>query len=144
MKANLYAFDDRYARGGLNILMAPIYGLSIAADYIVSNSIQFRFGESFIHHKPHIFDMKTENLFKINDDLNPSLNKAVDVSKTEKQILSTQMVSVNATTFDMNIVYTNGDTAVLRGEKNGDAVTYYMNGEVIITTSIAELKAFKA
>lgn len=33
MKFNVKAVDNRYARGGLNMLLAPAYGLTIAADY---------------------------------------------------------------------------------------------------------------
>ena len=145
MKFNVEAVDNRYARGGLNMLLAPVYALTFAADVLVFNSIQFWAGKNPLDGKPHIFDSKTKTMLNINDDLDPSLQDApVDMSSTTKEVYSTQMVAVNANTFDMNIVYTNGDTAVLRGEKSGDMVTYYMNGEKIITTTMDELKAFKS
>jgi hypothetical protein len=145
MKFNLEAVDNRYARGGLNILLAPVYGLSIMADALVFNSIQFWAGKNPLDGKPHIFDKKVKTMMNINDSLDPSLRNApVEMSHVEKELFSTQMVAVNETTFDINIAYTNGDTAVLRGEKNGDEITYSLNGIVIVETTMAKLKMFKA
>ena len=61
-----------------------------------------------------------------------------------KLIYSTQMVAVNENTFDMNIVYTNSDTAVLRAEKSDEQVTYYMDEEKIVSGTIEELNALKS
>ncbi len=46
MGFNLKAVDNRYARGGLNMLLAPVYGVAIAADYIVFNSLEFWTGKN--------------------------------------------------------------------------------------------------
>ncbi|KAA5737354.1 DUF3332 family protein, partial [Acinetobacter baumannii] len=52
MGFNLKAVDNRYARGGLNMLMAPVYGVAIAADYIVFNSLEFWTGKNPLNGKP--------------------------------------------------------------------------------------------
>ncbi|MCK5819972.1 MAG: DUF3332 family protein [Psychromonas sp.] len=146
LKFNLEAVDNRYARGGLNFLLSPVYAFTAAADAFVFNSIEFWAGKNPINDNPHIFDTKTKTMLNINDDLDPSLHEApVDLSSTdEKSVYSTQMVSVNSNTIDTNIVYTNGDTAVLRSQKNGDLITYYMDGEQVGTTTIDELKSYQA
>jgi fatty acid-binding protein DegV len=41
MKFNIEVVDNRYARAGVNLLLAPVYGITMAADYIVFNSIEF-------------------------------------------------------------------------------------------------------
>lgn len=46
MTFNLEAVDNRYARGGLNMLLAPVYALSVAADTIVFNSVEFWVGKN--------------------------------------------------------------------------------------------------
>lgn len=48
MKFNIEAVDNRYARGGLNVLLSPVYALSVAADTIVFNSVEFWMGEKSI------------------------------------------------------------------------------------------------
>ena len=37
MKFNVEVVDNRYARAGVNFLLAPVYALTFAADYIVFN-----------------------------------------------------------------------------------------------------------
>jgi hypothetical protein len=146
MKFNLAVVDNRYARGAVNMLLAPVYALSVTVDVLIFNSIQFWAGTNPIDGKPHIFDMKTKAMWDLNKHLDKSL-KTAPIKMTmisSKNVYSTTMVAVNKNTFDMNIVYTNGDTAVLRGEKYGDIVTYYMNGKKIITTTIEKLKAFQS
>jgi len=76
MELNLKAVDNRYARGGLNMLMSPIYGVAIAADYIVFNSLEFWTGENPINGKPHIFDSDIDTFLDVNDKLDDSLTTA--------------------------------------------------------------------
>lgn len=145
MKFNLEAVDNRYARGGLNMLLAPVYGLTATADVIVFNSIEFWSGKNVINGKPHIFDMKTKTIITINDDLDPSLTTApldplTNVNTPNKDVYSTQINTINEDTLDFNIVYTNGDKATLRGEKQGEIVNFYMDGQFVTTVSIAELE----
>jgi len=149
MKFNVAAVDNRYARGGLNMLLAPVYGLTMTADAIVFNSLEFWSGKNPINGKSHVFDTKTKTMLNINDDLDPALHDAPldPITKTEsveKEVYSTQVEAVNATTLDFHIVYTNGEKAILRGEKSGDMVTFYMDGELVTTTSMDELVAYQA
>jgi hypothetical protein len=94
MVFNVKAVDNRYARGGLNMLMAPAYALTVAADAIVFNSVEFWSGKNPINGKPHI-------------------------------------------------VYSNGEKATLRGEKSGETITFYMDGEFVTTTTMDELVAYE-
>lgn len=149
MEFNVKAVDNRYARGGLNMLLAPIYGLTMSADVFVFNSLEFWSGKNPINGNPHIFDSKTKTLLKINDQLDPSLTGApldpiTQVETLEKEVYSAQIQAINADTLDFHIVYTNGEKAILRGEKNGELVTFYMNGELVTTTSIDDLAAYQA
>ncbi|MDD1830225.1 DUF3332 family protein, partial [Photobacterium sp. ZSDE20] len=38
MEYNVKAVDNRYARGGLNMAMSPLYAVTVGADYLVLNS----------------------------------------------------------------------------------------------------------
>lgn len=145
MQFNLEAVDNRYARGGLNILLAPVYALTVASDTIVFNSIEFWAGKNPINGKAHIFDTKTKTMMNINDDLDPALRDApldplAQTNDTDKEVYSAQMKAVNETTLDFHLVYTNGDKATLRGEKEGENVKFYMDGQFVTTVSIAELE----
>lgn len=149
MQFNLEVVDNRYARGGVNILLAPVYALSVAVDALVFNSIEFWAGKNPLNGKPHIFDSKTKTMLNINQDLDPSLRDApldpiTQAPLTEKSVYSAQANPINENTIDYNIVYTNGDKAVLRGEKSGDMVTFYLDGELLTTASINELEAYVA
>ncbi|PKG40419.1 DUF3332 family protein [Psychromonas sp. Urea-02u-13] len=149
MQFNLEAVDNRYARGGLNILLAPVYALTVAVDALVFNAIGFWSGQNPLNGKPHIFDTKTKTMLNINDDLDPSLKEApidpiTQIGAGDKSVYSAQAQAINADTLDFHIVYTNGEKAVLRGEKQGDMVTFYMDGEFVTTASITELEAYVA
>lgn len=149
MKFNLEAVDNRYARGGLNILLAPVYALTVATDAIVFNSIEFWAGQNPINKKSHIFDTKTKTMMNINQDLDPSLTDApldplTNTKTTGKEVYSAEMAPVNENTLDFHIVYTNGDKATLRGEKEGELVNFYMDGEFVTTVSIEELEQHAA
>lgn len=149
VKFNLEVVDNRYARGGVNMLLAPVYALTVAADTIVFNSIEFWSGENPLNGKPHIFDTKTKTMMNINDDLDPSLVDApldpiTQTETAEKEVYSTQVEPVNDNTLDFHIVYTNGEKATLRGEKKDDIVTFYMDGEFVTTASIDDLSAYQA
>ncbi len=62
MGFNVKAVDNRYARGGSNMLLAPAYGITIA-DYIVFNSLEFWTGMNLINKKPHIFDTTSRYVY---------------------------------------------------------------------------------
>ena len=127
------------------MLLAPVYALTVASDTILFNSIEFWAGENPINGKPHIFDTKTETMLNINDDLDPSLKDApldpiTSVNTPEKAVYSTQMKAINENTVDFHIVYNNGEKAILRGEKEGQNIHFYMDGELVTTSNMAELE----
>nr|WP_086940924.1 DUF3332 family protein [Thaumasiovibrio occultus] len=76
MGVNIKAVDNRYARGGLNMLMSPLYGFTVGADYMVFNSIEFWTGSNIITGQKHIFDTKTGTWIQINGQLDPALHDA--------------------------------------------------------------------
>ena len=59
MKFNVEVVDNRYARAGVNFLLAPVYALTTAADYIVFNSIEFWAGKNPLTGAPHILIVKS-------------------------------------------------------------------------------------
>lgn len=145
MNFNLKAVDNRYARGGLNMLLAPVYGLSVAADYVIFNSLEFWTGSNPLTGAPHIFDTKTDTYLDINDKLDPSLTGAPIGPITQHRIIqSGEMFQVDDNTVQMEITYQTGETATLVGVREGDTVTYAIDGEVIAETSIDELSAYVA
>ena len=142
MKFNLKAVDNRYARGGLNMLMAPVYGVAIAADYIVFNSLEFWTGKNPLNGKPHIFDSKVDTYIDVNHQLDKSLTTApISPLANNRVIEQGQMEQIDENTIQMDITYRNGDKALLTGVREGDFVTYYINGEVVAKTSMDELSA---
>ncbi|MEL0659382.1 DUF3332 family protein [Psychromonas arctica] len=152
MQFNLEVVDNRYARGGVNILLFPVYALTLAVDVVVFNSLEFWTGKNPLNGSPHIFDSEVKTQYQINDDLDPSLRKAPlkplsnksesKVSNTEKSVYSVEVNPVNENTIDYDIVYTNGEKAVLRGEKVGELVNFSLNGEHVTTASIDDLQAY--
>ncbi|EJC7032876.1 DUF3332 family protein, partial [Vibrio parahaemolyticus] len=53
-----------------------------------------------------------------------------------------QMHQIDENTVQMNITYNNGEKATLMGVREGEFVTYYINGEVVAKTSMDELAAY--
>ncbi|NAX49417.1 DUF3332 family protein [Photobacterium halotolerans] len=76
MKFNMDVVDNRYARGGLTIAMAPVYAVTTVADYMVLNPIEFWTGENVVTQKQSIYDVKGEDYIKINDQLDDNLKTA--------------------------------------------------------------------
>jgi len=149
MQFNVSAVDNRYARGGLNLLLAPVYGLTMSADAIVFNALEFWSGKNPLNEKTHVFDTKTDTMLNINDDLDPALREAPldPLTYTEgatKAVHSTYIEAVNANTLDFHLTYTNGDKALLRSEKSGQSIHFYMDGEWVTSTSLDELHAYQA
>ncbi|MGR5252418.1 DUF3332 domain-containing protein [Vibrio astriarenae] len=143
MEFNVKAVDNRYARGGLNMLLAPVYGITVAADYIVFNSLEFWTGKNPINGNPHIFDTKTGTYIEINHQLDPSLTEApVPPISEVRAIEKGQMQQIDENTLQMDITYNTGEQATLIGVKQEDNVTFYLDGEVIAQTTIQELEAY--
>ncbi|MGY3571336.1 DUF3332 domain-containing protein [Vibrio paucivorans] len=144
MKFNVEVVDNRYARAGVNFLLAPVYGITTAADYVVFNSLEFWTGKNPISGAPHIFDSKVDTQFKVNDELDPSLKDApIDPLSNNRTIESGEMIKIDDNTVQMDIVYNNGDKATLTGIKDGENVSYYIDGELVSQTTIAELEALQ-
>ncbi|EPY1011447.1 DUF3332 domain-containing protein [Vibrio vulnificus] len=143
MGFNLKAVDNRYARGGLNMLLAPVYGVAIAADYIVFNSLEFWTGKNPLNGKPHIFDTKVDTYIDVNHQLDKSLTTAPIAPLTNNRIIEQGMMQqIDENTVQMDITYNNGEKATLTGVREGDFVTYYIDGEVVAQTSMDELAAY--
>ncbi|EIX4874633.1 TPA: DUF3332 domain-containing protein [Vibrio vulnificus] len=143
MGFNLKAVDNRYARGGLNMLLAPVYGVAIAADYIVFNSLEFWTGKNPLNGKPHIFDTKMDTYIDVNHQLDKSLTTAPIAPLTNNRIIEQGMMKqIDENTVQMDITYNNGEKATLTGVREGDFVTYYIDGEVVAQTSMDELAAY--
>ena len=145
MQFNLKAVDNRYARGGLNMLLAPVYGLTVAADYLVFNSLEFWTGKNPITGTPHIFDSKTDTYIDINHQLDKSLTEAPIAPLTQNRVIKRgEMVQLDENTIQMSITYQNGDEATLIGVRDGEVVTYSIDGEIVAQTSMDELAAYAA
>ena len=144
MKFNVEVVDNRYARAGVNFLLAPVYGITTAADYVVFNSLEFWTGKNPISGAPHVFDTKIDTHFKMNDELDPSLKEAPVAPLSNNRTIETgEMIQIDENTIQMDIVYNTGESATLTGIKEGQDVSYYMNGELVSQTTISELEALK-
>lgn len=144
MKFNVEVVDNRYARAGVNFLLAPVYGITTAADYVVFNSLEFWTGKNPISGAPHVFDTETDTHFKVNDELDPSLKEAPVAPLSNNRTIETgEMIQIDENTIQMDIVYNTGESATLTGIREGEEVSYYMNGELVSQTTISELEALK-
>lgn len=140
MKFNLEVVDNRYARAGVNLLLAPVYAFTVAVDYVIFNSIEFWAGKNPINGKPHIFDSKVDTMYNINDDLDPSLTEAPIDPITMREVESSTMKAIDENTIQFDLTYNNGDKAVLMGVRNGEIISYYYNGELVSQTTLSQLQ----
>ncbi len=144
MEFNVKAVDNRYARGGLNMLLAPAYGLTVAADYIVFNSLEFWTGTNPLNKKKHIFDSKVDTYIDVNDQLDESLTEA-PIDPLVRHVIDHQEVQIiDENRIMISLTYNDGTEAVLTGEKIGDEIQYSINGDVVAVTSIDELEEYAA
>ncbi|ANO33524.1 DUF3332 family protein [Vibrio breoganii] len=144
MKFNLEVVDNRYARGGVNMLLAPVYALTVAVDALIFNSIEFWAGKNPINGKPHIFDSKVKTMYNMNDDLDPSLTEAPLDPISMRQVESSTFEAIDADTIQMNVTYNNGDKALIMGVRDGEKVSYYYNGELMSETTLSQLEELAA
>ncbi|WP_407334441.1 DUF3332 domain-containing protein [Enterovibrio sp. 27052020O] len=139
MKLNLTAVDNRYARAGLYLLMSPVYGIAATADLFIFNSIEFWTGTNPISGKsPAVADMPADAIFRINQKLDKDLTTA------PIKISSADVKQVNDKSIEMSVAYADGTTQVLRGEKDGEMVNFFLNDEFITTVSVDELNDYAA
>ncbi|MCQ1056665.1 DUF3332 domain-containing protein [Photobacterium sp. DNB23_23_1] len=142
-KANLSAVDNRYGRAGLFVLLSPIYGIAATADLFIFNTVEFWTGKNPVTGKsPAVADTPVDAIFKVNDQLDPSLTTVPLASVQNSDIEAASFRQVDARTLEMNVVYQSGEQAVLRGERAGDDVNFYLDGEFITAVSVAELSQY--
>ncbi|MFM2639801.1 DUF3332 family protein [Vibrio chagasii] len=144
MEFNVKAVDNRYARGGLNMLLAPAYGITVAADYIVFNSLEFWTGKNPINKKPHIFDTKVDTYIDINDQLDESLTDAPIDPLAKHVIDHSEMKVINQDEVAIELTYNDGTRATLTGHRFGDEVHYSLDNQVIAKTSLEEMQMYMA
>lgn len=139
MQMNLSAVDNRYARAGLYMLMSPVYGIAATADLFVFNTIEFWTGKNPISGKsPAVADTPAKSVIRINDKLTHELKTApLNISQAEVNQIDDQ-------TLEIMVSFVDGTTQTLRGEKSGENVLFYADGQYITTASILELENYAA
>jgi len=144
LQFNLEVVENKYARGGVNVLLAPVYALTVAVDLLVFNTIEFWAGESPLNGEKHIFNSTNSPKYLVDQKvLNTKETFATNHHKqSTKQVYSIQATQVNQNTVDYNIVYNNGDVAVLRGDKSGKEITFYLDGKFVTQASINDLQTY--
>lgn len=144
MEFNVKVVDNRYARGGVNFLLAPVYGFTTLADYFVVNSIEFWTGSNPFDGTPHIFDSKVETMIDINSDLDPSLHDAPIDPLTSHNIEDSQIRTLDEDTIEMEVTFVDGTSSTVTGVKDGTKVQYFVDGKFVSETSVDALtKAFE-
>lgn len=139
MKFNLEVVDNRNARAGLYILMSPVYAISATADLFIFNTIEFWTGTNPISGKsPAVADMPANALIKINQKLSKELTTA------PIKLSSANVKQLNNGTLEMLTTYPDGKTQLLRGEKQGDLVNFYLDDTFISAVSIIDLEEYAA
>ncbi|MGF1685198.1 DUF3332 domain-containing protein [Photobacterium japonica] len=142
-KVNLSVVDNRYARAGLYLLLGPVYGIAATADLFIFNSIEFWTGRNPITGKsPALADTPMNAVIKVNGQLGSDLSTPPLASVRNSDIEAASFNQLDDSTLEMNVSYTNGETAVLRGEKAGDNVNFYLDGEFITAVSVDELSQY--
>lgn len=139
---NLKAVDNRYGRAGLYILLAPVYGITAAADLFIFNSIEFWTGKNIITGKsPALVDKDVGSaVFKVNDKIDSSMTKApIAPLQVNNNIKSTSVKQLDENTLEMRISLLDGTQQVLRGEKIEDSVAFYLDGQYITIVKVTEL-----
>ena len=144
-KANLSAVDNRYGRAGLYVLLSPVYGIAATADLFIFNSIEFWTGKNPITGRsPAVADMKLNTYLKINSMLDRSLTTVPLASVQNSGIEAAASKQLDDNTLEMKVSHRNGTTTLLRGEKAGDAVNFYLDGEFITAVTVADLDQYAA
>ncbi|CDT73416.1 conserved hypothetical protein [Vibrio coralliirubri] len=139
MEFNIKVVDNRYARGGVNFLLVPVYGFTTLADYFVVNSIEFWTGSNPFDGTPHIFDSKVETMIDINGDLDPSLRDAPIDPLTYHNIEDSHIRTIDENTIEMEVTYVDGTSSAVTGVKEGANVKYFVDGEFVSETSVEAL-----
>ncbi len=141
-KGNLSVVDNRFGRAGVYILLAPVYAFAATGDLFIFNTIEFWTGTNPITGKsPALVDMPVEAVFKVNQHFDKDLTKA---PLTGVKLTKATVTPVNANKLDMLLTYEDGSEQIMSGEKTGDNVNFYLDGQIVATASTAELQAYYA
>ncbi|MEV3820718.1 DUF3332 domain-containing protein [Aeromonas dhakensis] len=139
-KGNLSVVDNRYGRAGVFILLSPVYGLAATADLFVFNTIEFWSGKNPITGKsPALVDQKLDALIKVNQHLDPSLNK-VPLALLPQGVREVEVSYPDERTAQMEVHYLDGRSSLMRGEKRGELLDIYFDGRLVSTLTPAQLK----
>lgn len=138
-KGNLSVVDNRYGRAGVFLLLSPVYGLAATADLFVFNTIEFWSGKNPITGKsPALVDKKLDALIKVNQHLDPSLNK-VPLAMLPQGVREIEMSYPDERTAQMEVHYLDGRSSLMRGEKRGEQLDIYFDGRLVSTLTKAQL-----
>ncbi|WP_324040174.1 DUF3332 domain-containing protein [Aeromonas dhakensis] len=139
-KGNLSVVDNRYGRAGVFILLSPVYGLAATADLFVFNTIEFWSGKNPITGKsPALVDQKLDTLIKVNQHLDPSLNK-VPLALLPQGVREVEVSYPDERTAQMEVHYLDGRSSLMRGEKRGELLDIYFDGRLVSTLTPAQLE----
>lgn len=138
---NVDIVDNRYGREGMFILLSPVYMVATAADLFIFNAVEFWTGTNPITKKsPAAVDIPADAIIKVNDKLDSSLT-TVPVAKSS-QIEAATMQQIDENTLQMHVTYIDGSEKMLRGEKAGDTVNFFLNDEFITMVKVSELESY--
>lgn len=138
-QGNLKAVDNRYGRAGLYVLMAPIYGISATADLFIFNSIEFWTGTNPITGKKALVDTPVQSFIKVNQNLDKDLTGA---PLKNLKLTSAQMHKLDDNTLAMTASFDDGSQQVIKGQKNGNMVDFYVNNKFVTSVSKDDLKSY--
>jgi len=140
-KGNLSVVDNRYGRAGVFVLLSPVYGLAATADLFVFNTIEFWSGKNPITGKsPALVDQKADAVIKVNQHLDPSLNK-VPLAMLPQGVREVEVHYPDAHTALMEIHYLDGRQGTMRGEMQGELLHLYLDDKLVSTLTRQQLDA---
>lgn len=139
-KGNLSVVDNRYGRAGVFVLLSPVYGLAATADLFVFNTIEFWSGKNPITGKsPALVDQKLDALIKVNQHLDPSLNK-VPLAMLPQGVREVEVSYPDERTAQMEVHYLDGRSSLMRGEQRGALLDIYFDGRLVSTLTPAQME----
>ncbi len=146
MGVNLKIVDNRFARAGIYILAAPVYGITSFVDLLVVNSVEFWTGTNPITKKsPAVADTPIESWMKVDDKLPDEVTKPM--LKTSATFMGKAVEKVVTTATDnhhmvMDIYFVDGTTDSLHASRidNTDQVEFYYKDQLVAAGNSDELK----
>jgi hypothetical protein len=142
-KGNLSVVDNRYGRAGVFMLLSPVYGLAATADLFVFNTIEFWSGKNPITGKsPAVVDMKANPVIKVNQHLDPALKK-VPLAMLPQGVREVEISYPNAQSAEMKLHYLDGSIGMMRGEKRGEMLDIYFDGQLVSTMTQDQLEQIR-